>query len=190
MNLGKQIKNHREMKELSQEELAEKIYVSRQTISNWENEKSYPDIHNILMLSVLFDVSLDELVKGDIDTMKKQIANNSFTRWAWVMLISMILAPLSIAPAVRFLGRLGLIIPVIFAIVGLTASIILEVAKKKNNVKTYSEILAFMENKEPDKGKVTQEKSKWPKTRIIMMVASAIITVALIAISFLLFRGI
>ena len=59
MNLSKQIKKHRERLSLSQEGLAEKLYVSRQTISNWENEKSYPDVHNLLLLSVLFDVSLD-----------------------------------------------------------------------------------------------------------------------------------
>lgn len=43
---------------LSQEELAEKIYVTRQTISNWENDKSYPDIHSLLLLSSTFHISL------------------------------------------------------------------------------------------------------------------------------------
>ena len=71
MNLSKQIKKLREEAGYSQEELSEKIYVSRQTISNWENERSYPDIHNLLLLSVLFNVTLDELVKGDVETMKK-----------------------------------------------------------------------------------------------------------------------
>lgn len=73
MNLSKQIKKLREEAGYSQEELSEKIYVSRQTISNWENERSYPDIHNLLLLSVLFNVTLDELVKGDVETMKKVI---------------------------------------------------------------------------------------------------------------------
>ena len=59
---------------LSQEELAEKVYVTRQTVSNWENGKSYPDIHSLLLLSSLFEVSLDELVKGDIELMKKEIS--------------------------------------------------------------------------------------------------------------------
>ena len=45
MNLGHQIKYYRQRDHLSQESLAEKLYVSRQTISNWENDKSYPDIH-------------------------------------------------------------------------------------------------------------------------------------------------
>ena len=45
MELGKQIKECRQAAGLSQEELAERVYVSRQTISNWENDKSYPDVH-------------------------------------------------------------------------------------------------------------------------------------------------
>ena len=55
-------------KNYSQEYLAEKLYVSRQTISNWENERSYPDIHNLLMMCNLFNVSLDDLVKGRRET--------------------------------------------------------------------------------------------------------------------------
>ena len=44
MELGKQIKKYRQESQLSQEELANRVYVSRQTISNWENDKSYPDV--------------------------------------------------------------------------------------------------------------------------------------------------
>ena len=51
MKLNAQIKKYRMKKNLSQEELAEKVYVTRQTISSWENEKSYPDIHSLLLLS-------------------------------------------------------------------------------------------------------------------------------------------
>nr|WP_257152008.1 helix-turn-helix transcriptional regulator [Bacillus toyonensis] len=58
MNLSKQIKKYRDREGFSQEDLAEKIYVSRQTISNWENERSYPDIHNLLLLSVFFSMFL------------------------------------------------------------------------------------------------------------------------------------
>ena len=52
MELSIQIKKYRTELHLSQEELAEKVYVTRQTISNWENEKSYPDIHSLLLLEV------------------------------------------------------------------------------------------------------------------------------------------
>ena len=57
MDIGQQIRKYRERDEYSQEYLAEKLYVSRQTISNWENEKSYPDIHNLLVMCELFDIS-------------------------------------------------------------------------------------------------------------------------------------
>ena len=50
--------------DLSQEALAEKVYVTRQTISNWENGKSYPDIHSLLLLSSVFHVTIDQLIKG------------------------------------------------------------------------------------------------------------------------------
>ena len=65
MEIGKKLKNERIEAGLTQEKAAEKIDVSRQTISNWENEKSYPDIISVIALSDLYSVSLDELLKGD-----------------------------------------------------------------------------------------------------------------------------
>lgn len=56
MELNKQIKKYRTMMNLSQEELAEKVYVTRQTISNWETGKSYPDIHSLLLLLSLIHI--------------------------------------------------------------------------------------------------------------------------------------
>ena len=73
MELGKQIKKYRQELQLSQEELADHVYVSRQTISNWENDKSYPDVTSLVLLSEIFQISLDKLIKGDIDTMKEVI---------------------------------------------------------------------------------------------------------------------
>jgi len=63
MEIGKKLKNARIEAGLTQEKAAEKIDVSRQTISNWENEKSYPDIISVIALSDLYSVSLDELLK-------------------------------------------------------------------------------------------------------------------------------
>ena len=65
MELSKHIKKYRTEANLSQEELADKIYVSRQTISNWENEKNYPHIKSLVLMSEGFQVSLDNLIKGD-----------------------------------------------------------------------------------------------------------------------------
>ena len=65
MEIGKKLKNARIEAGLTQEKAAEKIDVSSQTISNWENEKSYPDIISVIALSDLYSVSLDELLNGD-----------------------------------------------------------------------------------------------------------------------------
>lgn len=65
MSIGNHLKEKRLAHHLTQEQLAEKIYVSRQTISGWENNKSQPDLENLIMLSELYKTTLDELLKGE-----------------------------------------------------------------------------------------------------------------------------
>ena len=64
-DIGSKIKNARLEKKLTQEQVAELLGVSRQTISNWENAKSYPDIISVIKMSECYDVSLDYLLKGE-----------------------------------------------------------------------------------------------------------------------------
>ena len=73
MELGAHIKEHRKEKGLSQDDLAEKIYVSRQTISNWETGRTYPDVQSLLLLSNVFEVTVDSLIKGDVEAMAKAV---------------------------------------------------------------------------------------------------------------------
>ena len=70
MKIGDKLKNARLKKSMTQEEVAEKIFVSRQSISNWENNKTYPDIGNVIALSDLYQISLDELLKGSDNFME------------------------------------------------------------------------------------------------------------------------
>lgn len=65
MNIGFKIKNARVKANLTQEQVAEALGVSRQTISNWENEKTYPDIVSVIKMSDLYDISLDHLLKEE-----------------------------------------------------------------------------------------------------------------------------
>ena len=74
MEIGSKIKQARMEAKFTQEQIAEKLGVSRQTISNWENEKSYPDIASVLKLSDLYNVSLDYLLKGE-DAMGNSYVN-------------------------------------------------------------------------------------------------------------------
>ena len=64
-DIGSKIKNARLEKKLTQEQVAELLGVSRQTISNWENAKSYPDIISVIKMSECYDVPLDYLLKGE-----------------------------------------------------------------------------------------------------------------------------
>ena len=70
MEIGSIIRNARNNAKLSQEQAAEALGVSRQTISNWETGKSYPDIISVIRMSELYSVSLDHLLKEE-DSMKQ-----------------------------------------------------------------------------------------------------------------------
>ena len=65
MEIGSRLKNARSEHGLTQEQVAEELGVSRQSISNWENNRSYPDIVSVIKLSDLYSISLDELLKED-----------------------------------------------------------------------------------------------------------------------------
>ena len=111
MEVGKQIKKFRQDLKLSQEELASKIFVTRQTISNWENGKNYPDVNSLVLLSQLFNTSLDILVKGDVIEMKKQVAQDDvrrFKRDTVIFTVLIILTVVSVVPLFLYLELSGI----------------------------------------------------------------------------------
>ena len=65
MHIGDQINHLRKKNGLSQDAFAEIFHISRQTVSNWENGKSYPDLEMIIQISNYFEISVDELLKQD-----------------------------------------------------------------------------------------------------------------------------
>lgn len=71
MNLGDKISDLRKEKNLSQDSFADLFHVTRQTVSNWENGKSYPDLEILLKISEKFQVSVDELLKNDVVVIRK-----------------------------------------------------------------------------------------------------------------------
>ncbi len=70
MSIGNQISAIRNEQQLTQEQFGELFHVTRQTVSNWENEKNYPDLQILIAMSNQFDVSLDTLLKGDSKMVK------------------------------------------------------------------------------------------------------------------------
>lgn len=148
MELGQQLKAHRKELGISQDELAEKIFVSRQSISNWENNKTYPDIHTLLLLAETFGISLDELIKGDVEEMKEEInaqERAGFNRDTVCFAIFGIVTVLSIAPLYAFLDYIGCLIwALIVGVAGYFCGRV-ELYKTMFDIQTYKEILAFQQ---------------------------------------------
>lgn len=148
MDFHKRLIDLRYQKGISQEYLAEKLYVSRQTISNWERGKTYPDINSLLMISVYFDVSLDFLIKGDVDIMKHQVDQSQFKKW--VIAIGLAFFSHSfIQPLGRFyqienfqILNFILLLPIFYCLYKLYQLM------KNHKLQTYSQILDFVNNKE------------------------------------------
>lgn len=164
------------------EKLAEKVYVSRQSISNWENDKTYPDIHSLLLLSQIFQVSLDQLIKGDIEKMKytiTQVDKKNFKRDTKVMVTLMILLMISSYPLVYFLEWLGLGIFVLLSIITMTYANRVERFKKKYDVQPYKEILAVSSGKLLDEIEKREERAKLPYQNPLIVTVFFLITVAI-----------
>ncbi|GAW99615.1 Cro/CI family transcriptional regulator [Secundilactobacillus mixtipabuli] len=164
-----QIKLNRERLGLTQDELAAKLYVSRQTISNWETGHSYPDLENLLRLSILFDVSLDDLLKGDVAVMKHELSYARTSKWAWLMTLMLGLSALSIGPSIKFWGWWGLVLPVLLVNISLYAGIKIERWKGQHQLKTYSEIVAFEKNKVIDENERHHNELKDQVTLVVTM---------------------
>lgn len=164
---------------MSQEELAYRVYVSRQTISNWENDKSYPDVKSLILLGEIFHVSLDKLIKGDVDIMKEVIKKEEvekMNRYGVIYTVALGITVVSAVPLFIWLGMWAFIPWGIIYAIALYWGIKVEKVKKNNDVKTYKEIVAFSEGKLLDDIQKQREIGKRPYQKVLIVVASAVIT--------------
>lgn len=179
MELGKQIKKHRQEVQLSQEKLADRVYVSRQTISNWENDKSYPDVNSLVLLSEIFQISLDNLIKGDIEVMKDVIQKEEIVkmnRYGKIYTIMLIVTAISAVPLFMWLGVWAFIPWGIIWALSMYFAVQVEKVKKDNDVQTYKEIVAFSEGKLLDDIQKQREIGKRPYQKFFLVIGSALIT--------------
>ena len=179
MNIGARIKKHREKQNISQDELALKIFVSRQTISNWETNKSYPDIKSLTMLSNIFHVTLDDFIKGDIEEMKKIVSKEKIEKFnimSYIFLTEMLILMFSAYPLFKIDGYIGAIIWALLFVITIVTATIIEKFKKNNDIQTYKEIIAFMENKSLSYEEVQQEIGKRNYQKILLAILTGLIT--------------
>lgn len=116
MSIGKRIMSIRKERQLTQEQFGSLFHVTRQTVSNWENGKSYPDLQLLVAISDHFGVSLDMMLKEDTDmvktidreraagTVKREKAVSRFFTGAGTGLIaSCVISPVSATRTVIFI---------------------------------------------------------------------------------------
>ncbi len=140
-------------------------------------------------MSDLFGITLDELVKGDIQVMKNEINSESIRKFRILSNIygfGFIFAMLIFYPLYRFAGNMGFLIWFLYMIPVACLAIYIETLKKTNDMVTYKEIVASTEGKRLDKDTKLQEKAKRPYQQILLAIGSAGLTLAVILIEKLL----
>lgn len=179
MDLGSQIKKYRSQNSLSQDALAERIYVSRQTISNWENDKSYPDVKSLILLSEVFQVSIDNLIKGDLKEMKQEIDKQEYAEFQRDSMILTILFAACIllpVPLVMMLKWVGLVVYLVLGGITMYFALRIEKYKKKYDIQTYKEILAFNEGKSLTEIEKVREVAKRPYQKVLLAAGAGLLT--------------
>ncbi|WP_346917504.1 helix-turn-helix transcriptional regulator [Clostridium sp.] len=179
MDISKQIKKYRLDLKLSQEDLAEKIFVTRQTISNWENGKNYPDINSLVILSTLFDVSLDILVKGDLEEMKEKIKTEDikkFNQDGTIFTVLLITTVVLVVPLFLYLYFIGIAIWLVIFGITMYYAICIEKQKKTHDIQTYREIIAFDEGKKLDQIEKSCEYGKRPYQKALLVIYAGLVT--------------
>ena len=104
MKIGVKLKEARLQAGLTQENVAEEIQVTRQTISNWETVKSFPDIVSVIKLSTLYNISLDKLLKGDEEMIEHLEKSTNIVKSNQKLIIAIIANVMMIIAFILFNG--------------------------------------------------------------------------------------
>lgn len=184
MKISEQIRTHRSKNNISQEQLAEILFVSRQTISNWENKRTYPDLRSLLMMSDYFKISLDELVKGDLNMINQKNVIQSFKLWGTLGFGSLI--PVFIGFKILMSTESSLIswIPtILLSLLSAFSLYKLEEIKSDEDIQTYKEIKAYMKNytlsEEEKKSEIISRENNRIRSGTIKMLSGAVAGVIL-----------
>lgn len=200
MEIGGRMREQRAAAGMSQDDLAARVYVSRQTISSWENGKTYPDIQSMLLLSEIFGVSVDALIKGDVETMSEIIDRDVKTmkRLTYVMLgflLFMVAALIWVGlQAVVWDWPLEQTVPTfVLALVlwgvAMFAACWLERIKKSHDLVTYGEILSYWNGEPVDRDTVEGRRRRLIPTRMKVVHAIALTLLALAVGAFVGYGG-
>lgn len=198
MEVGHRIREQRTAIGMSQDDLAARVYVSRQTISSWENDKTYPDLQSLLLLSEIFDVAIDTLIKGDVETMTTAVRNDARLMrnlsWAVLGCFALIIASMAwyLVQSLVWNWTFEQTIPtLVLTITFWAASMGLAVwtdrLKHTNDLATYREISDFLEglpvDRDTEKGHRARKRRSlpaWTKAAFVIGAAAVGFAVGLL----------
>lgn len=170
MEIGQRMRALRQGAGLTQDELAERLYVSRQTISNWETGKSYPDVESVSLACDLFDVSADALLKGDIMEMGKRVSEEDRRRLredGWLFAVLLVAGCVGLSFSLARLDWLFVVVSLMAFGAAIFLSTRLERDKEGHDVQTFREVLAFSRGEGVDE--IRDARSKMGKVASIVV---------------------
>lgn len=176
MELARRIKEHRARLGMSQADLARALFVTRQTISNWETSRTYPDAQSLLLMSGLFGVSVDSLLKDDSQKMREALAAGSrkMNRLGAVMAAFGLACAAWVVVGIALDWDTALIAVPAAALFApaMCAAFLVDKMRHDNQLFAYQSVLAFLAGEDPDVSNRYNQRARehWVARRIAQTV--------------------
>jgi len=174
MFVTKQLIHFRKLNGLTQDDLANKIHVSRQTISHWETGKNYPDIQSLLLLCDVYDISLDDLIHDDVKALKSKSTLKQ-TRWVLAgSIICIVITYLSLISMKLFPFLFSVMLLSISSTLGVVFLIILITKTNFLQLHTYQEISHYIKT-----GKIISKRKISKRHNLMLAILGALTGLAI-----------
>ena len=173
MDVGNQIRERRQALGLSQEELAQRLYVSRVTVSHWETSKTLPDVQSMLLLANLFGTTIDELVRGDVDEMREMVEKNEQRTRAFAMALGAVeVAVIAVLAITAVVGRAYLepVLRLLLAALVLASAVVALVARRGGEGREAKSAAELLGAASGDPAEAAQESASANVMRLVLQV--------------------
>ena len=163
MEIGNKIASLRRVNGISQDELAQQIYVSRQTISNWENNKTLPDLKSLLLLATCLNTTVTDLASPDMNHLKAHSIQHKIYWLYFSDLVCLIMVYLSLMSSRWVPTTISAMLVVLFTVIGLEISWYLIRFSQKYNLHRINELSAYLRGES-----IKRQASKYTKLKLAL----------------------
>ena len=173
MDIGNQMKDGRQRLGLSQDGLAQKLYVSRVTISHWETGRTLPDVQSMLLLANLFGTTIDEMVRGDVDEMREMVEKDEQRTRAFAMALGAVeVAVIAVLAITAVVGRAYLepVLRLLLAVLVLASAVVALVARRGGEGREAKSAAELLGAASGDPAEAAQESASANVMRLVLQV--------------------